>query len=232
MNTFTKVIGAVAAIALVIGIVAYSKPAPTPHTVTGAVGQTGERGPKGDKGDQGNSGLRGPQGLPGPRGADGVSTPVKLGSLSGPDINSPYLAVAGNATYYYRGQWNNGTSTPCVFLSPPATSSLVYFDISSGANATATAITVTIATSTVPNATTTALLRMLTVSAQQFAFSWLPSNSPQNSSPSATSSGVLPPNTYVSAGMQGTGLGLTGAFAGTSGTQQAGTSCQAAMRVY
>lgn len=79
-----------------------------------------------------------------------------LGAVSGPDISSPYLTVNGQRRWFFRDGFKLGTSTPCAFQSPGATSSLVFFGMNQ-TTATSVAVTWTVATSTHSNGTTSRL---------------------------------------------------------------------------
>lgn len=120
MNKTTNiVIGVLSAIALVVGVVAYNK---TPTTIVGSAGQ---QGPQGIQGERGLTGPQGPQGIQGPRGADGRSTQV-LGSVSSPDIMSPYFSYGGVRHWAYRIPMTTAvSSTTCQFQSPNATTTAI-----------------------------------------------------------------------------------------------------------
>lgn len=83
---------------------------------------------------------------------------TKLGALTGPDIPYSYLSVSGVRREYVRSEsLTAATTTPCIFVAPAATSTL----ISAGMRldtATSVAYTLTIATSSAATyATTTPL---------------------------------------------------------------------------
>lgn len=154
MNKTTNiVIGSLAVIALVVGVVAYNK---TPAKIVGSAGQQGpqgEQGLTGPQGERGEQGIQGPRGYTGATGASGSSAQV-LGSISGPDIPYQYLKVGGVQHWYVSTPLNAPTTTPCAIQSPSSTSTLV----ASGLNittATSTATTWTFASSTTAFSTTT-----------------------------------------------------------------------------
>ncbi len=119
MNKTTGiVIGLIAVIGLVTGVVAYNKANVAPKQVAGLFGPTGAQGPQGEKGD------RGPVGPQGERGPAGISSAPKLGSVASPDVQSPYLRW-GNVSVWQAGvDYNTGTTTVCAIQSPTATSTL------------------------------------------------------------------------------------------------------------
>ena len=63
----------------------------------------------------------------------------RIGSVSGPDIFSPFLSVNEVRDYYYSGTFANATSTLCTFALPPATTTLITYD---GLITTATTVAV------------------------------------------------------------------------------------------
>ena len=50
-----------------------------------------------------------------------------LGAQPGPDFNVPYLSINGVKRFYGRMAFAQATNTPCVFVSPSATSTLKSF---------------------------------------------------------------------------------------------------------
>lgn len=187
MNTTTnKIIGVVAALALIIGVVAYNK---TPKTI---VGSSGSQGPKGE---QGVAGPQGPQGDRGPIGPAGASAPRILGSATGPEISSPYITVGGLTTYYGRQTLRPATTTPCALQGPASTSTLeiAQFQVTTG---TSTATTWTIAQATTAFATTTSVGSFTVASGAQVSTSTIPSTLPGF---------VVSPNAYIVFGLAGIG---------------------------
>lgn len=83
-----------------------------------------------------------------------VVAPVSVGSLSGPDISSPYLAVNGLATYSATVVMTQNSSTTCQYQTPPATTTLSAFAYRFGLAST-TASQVEMGKATGPDATTT-----------------------------------------------------------------------------
>lgn len=158
------IIGGLAVVALIVGIVAYNK---TPARVVGTQGSTGpqgERGLVGPTGPQGPQGPRGYTGPQGPSGTSGESAPV-FGALTGPDISSPYLSINGIRRTYSRMPFSQATTTPCRFQQP-AGKAYLEFAVANITTATTTSTGVwTIATSTasVPFATTTPLLTAFSI---------------------------------------------------------------------
>lgn len=82
----------------------------------------------------------------------------KFGSITGPDFLYPYFSVNGVRTEYRRAGLTLATTTPCVFKSPSATSTLVYAGLTV-VTASSTATNWVAAKGTTPFATTTALSR-------------------------------------------------------------------------
>jgi hypothetical protein len=115
MNTPTKIIGILAAISLIVGVIAYQK---TPDQILGAAGPQGVQGPKGDQGPQGERGPVGPQG------PAGSPAPRTLGALTGPEIPSPYLTFGNVRTWQYKTSMA-AASTTCSIQAPSASSTLV-----------------------------------------------------------------------------------------------------------
>lgn len=145
-----------------------------------------------------------------------VQAPVITGAVAGPVLESEYWTVNSVEHQYRSTNFSGATSTPCSWRSPAATSTLLFtsFQIT---NSSSTAILVTLATSTIPNSTST-------------------SNKLVNEYPFAsdvkgvihykgtTTSGVfdeltldtLAPNTYLTWGVEGFGgYTASGEFGGT-----------------
>lgn len=129
-------------------------------------------------------------------GTSAPTQPQNVGSLTGPDIASPYLKWGGLATYRTSAPLKTATTTLCAIQSPAATSSLMFaaWVINTG---TSTAATIDLATSTTAFATTTNLVAATVVgSSGKGAVSWS----------SAGTNGVLAPNTWVVTKTAGAGL--------------------------
>lgn len=191
-NKVNVIIGILATIALVVGIGAYTK---TPKTIVGAQGQKGEQGIQGPRGEKGEKGDRGPVGPQGPAGKSAQT----FGSVSNPDIASPYFSFGGVKHWAYRQVMTTG-STTCAIQAPVATSTLV------GATASFTNI-----------ASTT----VMEIGMDQFAFATTTSISKttvtggtqaQIVASSTASTLIVPPNYYIN-----TKVG-SGAIAGTTNT--------------
>lgn len=85
-----------------------------------------------------------------------VESRPPFGSLTGPDIQSPYLAI-NSVRHEYRGaSLTLATTTPCAFQSPAATSTLVHASLAVTV-ASSTATTWTVAKASSAFATTTRL---------------------------------------------------------------------------
>lgn len=136
-----------------------------------------------------------------------------VGALSSPDIPSQYLRVGGVIHEYRFMNWNGGTSTPCSFVSPSSTSTLVWSSLKVDTS-TSTAVLWKLATSTIMNATTSGVT-------DEFALgSGAKGTMYYNGTTTPTlldivDSNVLPANTYVTWGFEGV-LGYSStAFGGT-----------------
>lgn len=82
-----------------------------------------------------------------------------FGSLTGPDISSPYLAING-LTHEYRAKvLDTATSTPCSFQSPAGTSTLVFASLQITTGTTTDTTEWDIAKATTPFATSTIISR-------------------------------------------------------------------------
>lgn len=195
MNKSTSILGFVAVVALVLGLVAINKPAKV------VVGSQGTQGIQGDRGPEGPQGPKGDKGDVGPMGPAGKST---LGAVSGPDSYFPYVANNNVKTISDRQTMKNATTTPCAFL-VTATSSLSFFSINI-ASTSAQSTTYDLATSTSYNATTSAITTFggTTIAANKTgALIW---NADQ------TQVGIISPNTYVVLGVRGVTGGTPGGF--------------------
>lgn len=145
------IVGFIAVVALVVGVLGFSK---TQNVVVGPEGAQGVQGVKGDKGDKG---VQGERGLQGPKGESGaIGMPGKFGAVSGPDINSPYLNVNGVTEWYYSSSPKTASSSICAFKTPAATSTLQFASLKVTGGLTG-ALYFEIGKSTVMDATTTSL---------------------------------------------------------------------------
>lgn len=185
------IIGAVACIALLFGIISYNK---TPEKVAGVRGEMGSEGVKGDRGERGEQGIRGEKG---DRGNDGITKVVtvpapalKLGAISGPEVSSDYFCVNGVCRYYFSSKFNNASTTLCSFKLPSATSTLVSASLQV-TTATATAIVVDLGEGAIYDATTTKIGTTYTVAAtaQDTIIA--------SSSPAAGATTLLSPSNYL-----------------------------------
>jgi len=147
------IIGVVAVVALLVGILAYSK---TPKTIIGSGGVQGQQGIKGDRGDVGPQGPRGEVGQRGPQGPAGSngSSPV-LGALSGPDLPYPYISFGGVRSWAAKtDSLVQASTTICSLQAPAATSTLSTAALRLEVGSTS-AMFIEFAKSTSPAATTT-----------------------------------------------------------------------------
>ena len=86
----------------------------------------------------------------------GYKLETKVGSLTGPIINSNFLTVGGITEYYWSTSLKTATTTICAIKSPAATSTMVFGSLSF-TKGTTTAATLTMAQATTAYATTTAI---------------------------------------------------------------------------
>lgn len=123
----------------------------------------------------------------------------KFGSLTGPDINYPYLSVNGVIKYYTSQPFSAATTTPCSIQAPASTSTLqfVSWQITTG---TSTAATIDLGTSTTRYATTTNLVAAKSVAsgAQGYAY-WSPAGG-------SVDDAKMSPNEWVNVKTAGAGL--------------------------
>lgn len=134
-----------------------------------------------------------------------VERTIQAGSVSSPDIMSPYFSFGGLKHWAGRtDSLTQATTTVCAIQSPAATSTLAWAGVLFKVSST-TASIVTLATSTSPYATTTLLIaNNIGANAQGYV------------NFQGSSANVLAPNTWVVVGM----AGGTGTFSPT-GTCQA-----------
>lgn len=124
---------------------------------------------------------------------------AKLGSLTSPDITSPYLSVNGVVKYYSSLPFSAATTTPCSLQGPAATSTLQFagWQITVG---TSTAATIDLGTSTTRYATTTNLVAAKSIAsgAQGYAY-WSPVGGSVNDA-------IIAPSEWVVVKTAGAGL--------------------------
>jgi peptidoglycan hydrolase-like protein with peptidoglycan-binding domain len=140
---------------------------------------------------------------------------VKLGSISSPDIMSPYFSVGGVQQWFARGDLKTATTTPCAIQSPVSTSTLLFatLQINTG---TSTATTWTLASSTSAYATTTLGATYSVGSGAKATLSF------NGTAGSQQDTQMLAPNTWIVWGVAGTAVRGTSYLLGT---------CQAGFRV-
>ncbi len=125
---------------------------------------------------------------------------ITAGSVSSPDISSPYFSY-GDVRHWAgkTSSLNQATTTVCAIQSPSATSTLEFASVRFSVSST-TASTVTIAKATTPYATTTLLVAgALAANAQ----GTLVASSTPSGGASVDGTYVFSPNTYVVVGMAG-----------------------------
>lgn len=181
----SSIVSLVAVAALILSFVAYSK---VPEKVAGPQGPRGEQGMKGPKGDT----------IVGPRGSAGADAPVKLGSITGPDSYFPYYNRNGVVVRPQSLAIRTGTTTPCSFLSPAATSTLVRttFNVTTG---TSTSATLTLATSTTAFATTTAIITPYSglIAKYSFAYNGTTTSGTNGGTIGSQPGSIFAPNTWL-----------------------------------
>lgn len=115
------------------------------------------------------------------------------GSVTGPDSYFDYYNTNGVFTYHrLQASLYSATTTPCVIKSPSATTTLAAFAMNVTTPTSTTAL-FTLATSTVPNATTSLIATQTLTSGQEGTFNWA----------AGANNGLVSPNTYVSIGTSG-----------------------------
>jgi len=147
MNKVNTTAVVLAVVALIVGVVSFTK---TPAKVSGLNGSQGARG------EQGVAGPRGPQGERGATGAPGRDAQVKLGAVSSPDILSPYFSYGDTRFWGFRPNLLTASTTVCNIQAPAATTTLEGFslDVKTG---TTSEVHLQFATSPTPDATTSVL---------------------------------------------------------------------------
>lgn len=124
---------------------------------------------------------------------------VKVGALSSPDIQSPYLSFGGVRRWAGAMDMRAATTTVCAIQSPAATSTLIAatWQITLG---TSTAATIDMGTSTTAFATTTNLVAAKSIgsNAQGYA-TW-------SSAGANADDAMMAPNTWVVVKTAGAGL--------------------------
>lgn len=127
-----------------------------------------------------------------------VPSPVRLGALAGPDIQSPYLSWGGVTTYKGAVAMHSATTTLCAIQSPSSTSTVAFasWNVTTG---TSTAASIDIGVGSTAYATSTTLLSATSLSSgAQGGAAW--------GAPNGTTA-VIGPNNYVIVKTNGAGLG-------------------------
>lgn len=125
-----------------------------------------------------------------------------LGSITGPDITSPYLAINGVRSEYRRSALIAST-TPCALQSPNATSSYAFTSVQV-TTASSTATTWTAARALTAFATTTQL-GQFSLSSAVLGSMYIDASSTL----AVDGGGILPPNTWIVWGVAGTAIADT-----------------------
>lgn len=127
--------------------------------------------------------------------------PQKVGSVSSPDISSPYISVNNLQTWSASYQMTQGASTTCQFQTPPATTTLTVFSYRFGL-ASSTAAQVEMGKSSGPNATTTLFGTTFTVAAGAQA-----TVEASSTAGLAGDSMILAPSSWLAVKLAGGGVG-------------------------
>lgn len=123
----------------------------------------------------------------------GLEPEPDLGAFPGTDIYADQLTFNGIPHYYDSQRFKAPTTTPCTFRSPNATTTLLYFAFDVDTS-TSTASLFTIATSTLPNATTTSLATKPLASTEKDTYIHIPATE---------GAGLMQPQTYINLGADG-----------------------------
>ena len=122
-----------------------------------------------------------------------------VGNSAGPERTNSCESTNGVMRCWARQKLTVATTTPCNIKTRGATSTIVFASIDI-TTSTSTATTWTLATSTVPNATTTALQIQALASGQLAQFAKFATST---SGANSALAGITPPNTYISWGAEG-----------------------------
>lgn len=132
--------------------------------------------------------------------SEGYGNTLKLGSVTGPDLYSPYWNVNGVRTWFVRQPMNRATTTLCTMRAPISATSTLNFASFKIVTGTSTAATIDIGTSTSAFATTTNLVAAKSISsgAQGYAY-WRPVGG-------SVDDAKMAPGEYVNVKTAGAGL--------------------------
>jgi hypothetical protein len=122
----------------------------------------------------------------------GYKLETKIGSLTGPIINSNFITIGGITEYYWSSSLKTATTTVCAIKSPIGTSTLVFAS-ASFTTATTSASTVTFAKGATAFATTTQIGSTFSIAA----------NAQATLVASTTQINTWAPSQYFVVGMQG-----------------------------
>lgn len=140
-----------------------------------------------------------------------VKEKLKLGSITGPDITSPYLSVDGVKTWYKRVAVRTATSTLCSIKTPAATSTIKH--LSANLSSTASYATQYLwgHDTAANNATTTSLASIMGAAAGK-AMVYVASST-VNDLFTGYYHGSVPPNTYLNLNLSTSTAGASAAYA-------------------
>lgn len=147
-----------------------------------------------------------------------VKEKLKFGSVSGPDIQSPYLSVDGVTTWYVKQPVRTATSTLCSIKTPAATSTIKH--LSANLSTTASYATQYLwgMDTAANNATTTSLASIIGAGAGKAMV--YQASSTVNDLFTGYYHGTVPPNVYLN-------LNLSTSTAGASATYAPAGNCVA-----
>lgn len=132
--------------------------------------------------------------------SNGYGNTLKLGSVSGPDLYSPYWNVNGVRQWYVKQPMRSATTTICSMRAPTNATSTLHFASFQIVVGTSTAASIDIGTSTAGFATTTNLVAAKSIAsgAQGYSY-WSPAGGTVNDAKMA-------PGEYVVVKTAGAGL--------------------------
>jgi hypothetical protein len=125
----------------------------------------------------------------------GYKLETKVGSLTGPIINSNFVTIGGITEYYWSSSLKTATTTVCAIKSPVGTSSLIFASASFTTSTTSASV-VTFAKAATAYATTTAIGTTFSIAANAQA-SLIATTTSNNATVQ------FAPSQYLVVGMQG-----------------------------
>lgn len=126
---------------------------------------------------------------------------VKLGSVTGPDLYTPYWNVNGFRQWFVRQPMNKATTTLCAMRSPTSATTTVHFVSFQILTGTSTAATIDIGTSTTAYSTTTNLVAAKSIASGATGYSYW------TSAGGSVDNAKMSPGEYVNVKTAGAGVG-------------------------